>query len=548
MLNKLSSRKGLQLLLCIAMLNIAWTTLQSPDYKNVMTERADASLLLSPAPNTAFPVSSSIPFLVRGSNPQVARVGIYVDSEFVTYAPPDENDDYSFSIGGLAAGYHTIGYTAFDSNDNPVESSASNVFIGEQDRGVFRVYQGRVAVETEQFERQVSRGEDFWVKRTSISGYALSGYMETIDDDGTRVTDGYSTSVSELKYRLYFDNPGTYYLWYRGYGTSSSQNSVHFGINGQEISSLRDVGFNRYNQWVWTNLNGDDAPATINIPSSGEYEVNLWMREDGTKIDKFILTDEPNYQPAGQGNLGEGRIWNGVRFKASVLLSGAIEGSTMRTELVQKDYLPYSSSTNQDIRTRLQSNYFDDNSDIVDWISIECRSSLSGQNSDTTIPAFLTRNGKIVNADGSELLVCPTRDFQSLYIKINHRNHLSIITKDPVSSQLIGLEDLNFIDNPSIVYGSEDQPQATTNLGNALWAGDVNGDGVVAYAGSNNDRVLVLEAAGGPTPFDQIEGYLLSDLNMDGIVRYAGSENDRVLVLENSGGPTPFDRRMSSVP
>jgi len=40
---------------------------------------------------------------------------------------------------------------------------------------------------------------------------------------------------------------------------------------------------------------------TVNIPSTGIHTLNLWMREDGARIDRILLTTDINFSPSGTG-------------------------------------------------------------------------------------------------------------------------------------------------------------------------------------------------------------------------------------------------------
>lgn len=43
------------------------------------------------------------------------------------------------------------------------------------------------------------------------------------------------------------------------------------------------------------------AVATINVSTPGEHTLNVWMREDGTMLDKVVLTTSNSYTPSGAG-------------------------------------------------------------------------------------------------------------------------------------------------------------------------------------------------------------------------------------------------------
>lgn len=45
----------------------------------------------------------------------------------------------------------------------------------------------------------------------------------------------------------------------------------------------------------------DGPVATINVATTGVHTVNLWMREDGTIVDKVVITSSSTYTPTGTG-------------------------------------------------------------------------------------------------------------------------------------------------------------------------------------------------------------------------------------------------------
>ena len=73
----------------------------------------------------------------------------------------------------------------------------------------------------------------------------------------------------------------------------------------------------------------------------------------------------------------------------------------------------------------------------------------------------------------------------------------------------------------------------------AMISGDVNGDNLVKYNGSNSDKNAILSAVGSLTPNNVIPGYNRYDVNMDGWVKYNGSNNDKNAVLSIVGSLTP---------
>jgi PKD repeat protein len=77
------------------------------------------------------------------------------------------------------------------------------------------------------------------------------------------------------------------------------------------------------------------------------------------------------------------------------------------------------------------------NASIVDWVLIELRDapSAAAANNSTTVArqtGFLLSNGSIVGIDGTSLLQFETPVTQQLFVVIRHRNHLDILSSEPL--------------------------------------------------------------------------------------------------------------------
>ncbi|MCB9170872.1 MAG: PQQ-dependent sugar dehydrogenase [Flavobacteriales bacterium] len=69
---------------------------------------------------------------------------------------------------------------------------------------------------------------------------------------------------------------------------------------------------------------------------------------------------------------------------------------------------------------------------------------------------------------------------------------------------------------------------------------DVTRDGLVKYAGANNDRDPILAFIGGTVPTNVVPcACCTEDVNGDGLVKYAGANNDRDPILAKIGGTVP---------
>jgi RHS repeat-associated protein len=151
---------------------------------------------------------------------------------------------------------------------------------------------GSVAIEAENYTGRVSgtgnAAGHIWQEVNVTGGYLGSGAMQALPNTG--VNTNLQINGPALTYRIYFQTPGTYYVYLRGYG-GGSDDSVHVGINGTAVTTNAGSGLDGfgYASFNWRNLyNG--VPTQVNIPAAGMYTFYVWMREDGTLIDRIWLS------------------------------------------------------------------------------------------------------------------------------------------------------------------------------------------------------------------------------------------------------------------
>lgn len=213
-------------------------------------------------------------------------------------------------------------------------------------------------------------------------------------------------------------------------------------------------------------------------------------------------------------------------FLAKVILEGAFRYSTkeMATDLNQRDLIP---TTPPDIypynldplRTLYSVNQIP--ASVVDWIIVEFRSA-SDQSKRTYRTCFLKYDGTLVDVDGfSQVIVSPsTAGIDSgggeYYVAIRHRNHIAVISENPLSIYPETMETIYDFTDPSLLMG---QLSAVKPVG-------FKQDGTVIFAliGGNdgNDQAMIGEVNRDDYQSAwynmNLEGYLFQDFDMNGIV------------------------------
>jgi len=209
-----------------------------------------------------------------------------------------------------------------------------------------------------------------------------------------------------------------------------------------------------------------------------------------------------------------GDIFN-VILNARVFLEGPYRNGSMRNDIAAKQLVPLTPPNiypyNLDPRrtsylvTRIPDS-------VVDWVVLEFRKKLVGSQP-LYVTGFLRQDGKIVDIDGKSpiLLNSGNVDSGDFFVAVKHRNHLAIITENPIAIYPeIAEANIDFT-NPQILFGRTNavKPLDYTN-GKLLFgmiAGDINQDGVI----NDIDYDLTWKVR-------DTEGYFFGDFNLTGII------------------------------
>lgn len=227
-------------------------------------------------------------------------------------------------------------------------------------------------------------------------------------------------------------------------------------------------------------------------------------------------------------------VSNGLNIK--VFLQGAWQAGkgSMRTQLKNLPTFPLTQPYNVAPWFYTGNETVDSTTQgMVDWVLVELRSS-----PDTIIErkaGILLADGNIVAPDlSSGVQFVNTGNY---YLTVRHRNHLSVMTADPIQIPYAGIHD--FTD------ASAFQPYGGAGVGTILLEpgtygmimGDILQDANLKYSGASNDRApiltRILSVVGGTAITSTITGYYREDLNMDGVVKYSGQNNDQARIIQN---------------
>jgi glucose/arabinose dehydrogenase len=173
-----------------------------------------------------------------------------------------------------------------------------------RDLGPYLEQNGQVVIEAENYDDNISRGSQAWIFRNGLPVFYGTGYMRADPDNNVSyLTPGFSSLSPEMRYRVRFNTMGTYYVWVRVNAPYTSGDTLHVGLDGAEISTSDRIRCScmTFATWIWTRNTMDGPDATINISNAGDHTINVWMGEDGMRIDRLILTTNASFTPSDPG-------------------------------------------------------------------------------------------------------------------------------------------------------------------------------------------------------------------------------------------------------
>ncbi len=104
---------------------------------------------------------------------------------------------------------------------------------------------------------------------------------------------------ARLDYSVFFRSAGTYYVWLRANAPDANGDEANLGLDGgfTPATGTSVTGF-PFGQYGWSGTLKSGARARVHVASAGLHTVNLWMKEDGLKVDQILITSDAAYNPA----------------------------------------------------------------------------------------------------------------------------------------------------------------------------------------------------------------------------------------------------------
>lgn len=254
------------------------------------------------------------------------------------------------------------------------------------------------------------------------------------------------------------------------------------------------------------NWNTGATTPTITGLSPGSYSVTV-SSSDPSLSPVVIQMDVP--APEG--------CPNELRIEAKLYLEGALDTATvmMKDALRTLSLLPLETpyGTNEKIPERLL--LPSGPQGIIDWIEVELHTVTTPTRVINRTGALIRGNGEVVAIDGYSPVKLSAVGFDSVYVVLNHRNHL------PVMSGPVGSNESIEID---FTRGNIVNTNSQREVIPGIWAATV-GDAAKNNSIDGGDKIIWSQDNG---TFNQ---YLKTDFNFDGEVSGA----DRILWETNNG-------------
>ena len=385
----------------------------------------------------------------------------------------------------------------------------------------------------------------------AVPPYAVSHYNDLFSGNTCY-------AMSNTQYIAQFVN-----VWYDGVDFGTFTNNKYYNLWNMNSFTLEKFipSYSRtfYNLSQWVTMHGGETGATGNTtalvyPDGLQDHIiiyndsltqqvkaidGIWFDLDGGQYVNSITLDPFRSKVLVRGSSS---------FQGKVMLQGPLNGNAMSDDLGMAGLIPVGDPYPQlgyvhvgGTTANRVSGDVPAQDAIVDWVVLEFR---NVNNSIVyTRSALLQRDGDIVDVDGVSRVQLSSSVSGLISIAIRHRNHLGIMTASVVAPTN-GIYAVDF--TTASTWGVN--AQIDVNGIRAMWAGDCNMDGALKYAGTNNDRDLVLTAIGGAIPTNIANGYYSEDVNLDGKVKYTGADNDRDMLLMNIGGVIPTNVRIAQMP
>jgi hypothetical protein len=165
-----------------------------------------------------------------------------------------------------------------------------------------------VVMEAENFSENTPVGDVMWALTDSPEDFSGEGAMMAVTGGAFATKESAMEGSAIMTYKINFTESGIHYIWARACRmVGPSDDSYHAGIDGVigvngEMLTFHTTDFEN-GTWGWINYRNNIEPGYVEIPSAGVHTLDIYIRENGFRIDKIILTpsDTSYFKPDGMG-------------------------------------------------------------------------------------------------------------------------------------------------------------------------------------------------------------------------------------------------------
>ncbi len=147
---------------------------------------------------------------------------------------------------------------------------------------------GMIALEAEAWDFNARHELAQWNTELSIPGYTGTAAMSTGQYDLPFT----STDGPALQYRVYFDQPGNYYVCARAWAGNTDTPGCYIGIN--DTPCTQAISGHSTGQWSWST---NSQLVTFNISTPGIHTISVWAAQQQYILDKLVISLAPIDQP-----------------------------------------------------------------------------------------------------------------------------------------------------------------------------------------------------------------------------------------------------------
>jgi len=157
--------------------------------------------------------------------------------------------------------------------------------------GAFLESGGLVSMEAENAHRRVEgTGAAAGITWQDQADTSASGELQvTALPNASSVNMGEGSNGARLDFDVEFATPGTYRIHVRMRGPNGSDDSVRLGVDGV-ILTTGGIGVTTGTGWAWRSASSTGVTSEFAVDAPGPRTISVWMRENGTPVDKVVVT------------------------------------------------------------------------------------------------------------------------------------------------------------------------------------------------------------------------------------------------------------------